>query len=227
MATRKKKSTDPIAPALRVGELLLAGFREELTSIKHPTIPKQNIWGTMPEVMQREALDRFGRKIRHHFTQAFHAILTNDIPAITCTLAAVTFGSKGIKGTLEINRSSAHRHELSDFSGRQVIVILPEDLDAYLESMSSVKAAKDQTELALVPAGAEEKDPLDEGKFTTMTKETLQALASDLAEKIDEPDAVEAVEDWDRKHLIDYIEFAEAKVDAGNGDNSGSEQTAK
>ncbi len=213
--TKKAKSTDRMAPAMAVGEQLLAGFKEELTTLKNPGNAKQNIWGTLSEIQQDEVLDRFSKRIKHHFRRAFDAILEADVPAVHCTLASVSFGAKGIKGSLEISAGSAHRHELADFSGKRVLVILTDDLDEYLESMGMVKADKDQGELGLDgagPAGSKNK-----GKFTTMTMGQLKAMACDLAEQIEEPDAVEEVESWGREHLMDYIEFAEDKIAQANG----------
>lgn len=207
MATKKKgpnkakQPTDPILPALAVGEKLLAGFREELTNIKNPGNPKQNIWGILSEVQQDEILDRTSRRISHHFRLAFEAILAADVPAVHATLAAVTFGAKGIRGSLEIPAGSAHRHALADFSGKQVLVILTDELDEYLESMSSVKPDKDQAELAL--AEQAEEDP--------RTVENLLEDAKTFAEELGETDI-----DWSEKGrdgLLDYVKWAEGEIE--------------
>lgn len=208
-ASKAKQPTDPILPGLAVGERLLAGFKEELTTLKNPGNSKQNIWETLSEVQQDEILDRFGRRISHHFRLAFEVILAGGVPAVQSTLSPVTFGSKGIKGSLEIPAGSGHRHELADFSGKQVLVILTDELDEYLESMSAVKPDKDQAELPLADNDAE-KD--------SRTVDELRGSACTLARDIGELSVAEDMGDnphqWTRERLVDYIEFASEKAEA-------------
>ncbi len=204
-ASRAKQPTDPVLPGLAVGEKLLAGFKEELTTLKNPGNSKQNIWETLSELQQDEILDRFGRRIAHHFRLAFDAILAGGVPAVQSHLASVTFGTKGIKASLEIAGGSGHRHELADFSGKQVLVILTDELDEYLESMSAIKPDKDQAELPLDQGDADEEDP--------RTMEELVAAANSAAATLEEDLGDKPPEDWDRRHLIDYVTWAEKEIE--------------
>ena len=209
MTTKKKaanKATDPIAPALAVGEQLLAGFRQELTDLKNPGNAKQNVWQMLSEAKQDELLDRFGRRIGHHFRIAFEAILAGGVPAVHAKLAKVAFSDKKILGGLEIPRNSEHRHELSDFAGAQVLVILTEKLDEYLDSMAAVKPDKDQAELEL-----------DEGvDDDPRTLEELRVVAAGMATELGEEDVADLIPEWDREKVLEYMEFAKKK--AINGD---------
>ena len=206
------KATDPVAPALVVGEELLSGFRQELTDLKNPKNSKQNVWQMLSEAKQDELLDRFSRRIGHTFRMAFEAILAGGVPAVHARLASVSFTAEKIKASVEIPRSSEHRHELSDFAGQQVLVILTEDLDEYLESMASVKPDKDQAELEL-----------DAPHWTdSRTLEELKDDAIGYAKDIGEDELVEQMATWDNVKLIEYIQFAEGAqaakdVSTGNG----------
>lgn len=209
MATKKKagkkaKGQEREQVAAAVGQRLMAQFKDELSIIKNPGNTKQNIWSTLSEIQQAEILDRFGRRIEHELRIGYDAILANGFPAVTATLAKVAFGTKGIQGNLEISRASAHRHELADFSGKQVLVILTDELDEYLESMKEVKPDRDQGELGL------ESPPDDQAEEDPRTMEELQKHADDLAKQLGEDDIEWA--DRSREALLDYIGWAEQQL---------------
>lgn len=211
MATKKKKpakpgkATDPMTPAMAACEQLLLGFKEELTTLKNPGNKKQNIWGTLSEIQQDELLDRFSRRIRHHFSMAFDAILANDLPAVHATLAGINLTDKGVRATLEISGASAHLHEFVDFRGKEILAILTPDNAEYLDSMSNIKPDKDQAELGLE---TKVDDPDDDPRPTS----ELVNAANSLALKLEENDVPDETESWDRSHLLDYITWAESKL---------------
>ncbi len=212
MSKNKAKPTDPLAPALNVGENLLGNFKKELTLIPNPANKKQNIWQMLSEHEQDEILGRFGNTIRQAFHKAFEAILSNGVPAVHSRLVDVAFKPKGIRGVLDISSNSEYRHELSDFADRSVLVILTQDIEKYLASMKSVKADADQTQLPLEDGITEPilkvvgKDEAENYEGHTLVD--IRRIASVLAHELGDDDAEDQIHVLDREALIGYIKLA-------------------
>lgn len=149
-ALKNVLDSDPImASAEKVGLRLVETLINELTLIPHPTVKNQSVWSAMPENMQADVLDRMQRRIRNEIELGYEQIFRHETPAVRAELAKVTFQAGKVQGTLEIPTTSKHRHELSDFAGRHVIVVLPADLEEYFEDMADIVAEADQAELDL------------------------------------------------------------------------------
>jgi len=208
MATKKKetkKATDALAPGLAIGRELLEGFKQELADIKNPSNDRQNIWQTLSEAKQDEILDRYGRRIEAVLRGGYEAILTQNVEAAFAQLKKVVFNDAGIQALLDIPKNSSRRHALADFQGQQVLVVLTQDLDEYLESMHSVKADPDQGELPIESEGEAQASV-----FVTPESTSDLERAANVAAELGESDI-----DWskkDRQALLDYIAWGEAEV---------------
>ena len=206
MTTNKKPPTAPdlSAAAVNIGAELLGQIRDELNTLKDSKTPAQSVWGAMTEVQQDEVLDRCRRRIEHILEVGYIEILSNGVPAVQCKLSKVVFG--GTRGVvtagLEISSSSKYRHELADAAEQQILLIIPEDLAAYTASMAEILPDADQAEL-----------PLSAGEDDPRTTEELVSAASVLSVQINERDAAEDCETWNRDHLVDYIQYAEKVLD--------------
>lgn len=212
MATKKKtpkrKATDRQTPAMAAGHALAAAFRQECCNIKDPSNPKQNMWGTLSEVQQLEILERFERITGDVVAKAFDSVLSNGFPAVYGTLSGSKFTAKGINCSVEVNRDSRFRHELSDLTGKDVLILLADSPAEYLESMKMVTPDRDQKELPLAPAVPSDETVDDDPR----TMEELQTAAGTLAETIGEKDIPGLVGNWTREHLLDYVAYAEGKA---------------
>ncbi len=131
-----------------VGKALLRHIIDELSGIPHPTIENQSVWSTMREAQQEEIGDRIIRRIKFEVAAGYREILANGLPALSCELKSVKFTGKGIQGTLEISKSG-HAHDLADFAGNQVVIILAQDLEQYFAGMDEIIVHHDQGELEL------------------------------------------------------------------------------
>lgn len=228
MATKKKGKKNAAKPvdiskfAEDIGARMVRQFRDELNMIKNPANAKQSLWGILSEIQQGEILDRYKQRVTHELTHGYTDILAAGFPAVHATLAKVAFGSKAIQGSLDIPFGSSHRHELADFSGKQVLVVMADDLEAYLASMDKVKPDSDQNELPLGDHG--ESETL---KSDPRTMAELQEAAGTLAEEIGEPDVPGLVGKWTREHLLDYIGYAEGKKAELENGKSGKAKSGK
>lgn len=150
-ATAQAVETDELdeQPSENVGQALLRHIVAELTAIPHPSIENQSVWSCMREAQQEEIAERLTRRIKFEVRAGYREILANGMPALDCELKKVTFTGKAVQGTLEIPKHSGHTHDLADFAGNMVIVVLASDLADYFEGMGEVVVHHDQQELDL------------------------------------------------------------------------------
>lgn len=143
--------TNPVLSeaADEIGKNLLDAMIGELTLIPHPTMDKQNVWSTRKQADQDATIQRFKSRVRSEVLRFFQHVMANGNPATAATLDKVIFTDKGIQGMLAIDRNSRERHALADFAGERVVVIMPDDLEQYFESMGEVVSSDDQAELDL------------------------------------------------------------------------------
>lgn len=132
-----------------VGKNLLEAMIGELTLIPHPSIANQNVWSTRKQSEQDFTITRFKSRIRTEILRFFQHVMADGNPAATATLEKVVFTDKGIQGTLAIDKNSRERHALADFAGEQVVVIMPDNLEQYFESMGEIVSSDDQAQLDL------------------------------------------------------------------------------
>ncbi len=147
--------------AWNVGNRLLQAFHDELTAA-----------GVRQSKDTRFALSRFERRIKTEILAGYREILQGGSPGVQATLAKVVFSAGKVQGALEIDKHTDQTHELADFAGNQVLVILAEDIGQHLADMDATidELAKLQQELDFEPAEADigigtvtERDP-DEAK---------------------------------------------------------------
>jgi len=211
--TAQKPPKGPSTAADAIVGHLLSQMKDELATIQCPSNPNQSVWGTQSEIQQREILDRLKRRIRGALDAGFTELFAEGVPAVRATVAGTNFKKKGIICSLEISDSAAHRHALADAAQAQVLVIVTPDIDAYMQSAEYVKSDTDQKELALDNSSNE--SPIPElNEFTDpRTKKELVKEASKLAMELGEPDVADSAADRTREQLIDYINWAEKKLD--------------
>ncbi len=174
-----------------IGARLLKTLVTELNNCPHPTVENQSVWSAMPEHTQAASLDRMGAQIRAALAEGYAIILKNETPAVRCELSEVTFKSGAVIGKLKIPTTSKHRHELSDFAGYQVIVVMARNLDEYLQDMEDIVAETDQGELDL----DEKKENLGDAEYDVTvhtgmmddaeTLVAIEACAQALADDVD------------------------------------------
>lgn len=186
-----------------VGKNLLEAMISELVLIPHPSIANQNVWSTRKQVDQDATITRFKSRVRTEIFRFFQHVMANGNPAATATLDKVIFTDKGIQGTLAIDKNSRERHALADFAGERVVIIMPDDLEQYFESMGEIVSSDDQAQFDL-DTGAS-----DEQKSAAASEETPDGASSD-----DQTAAAEPSDD-DRKlsdELSRHVVWVPAEV---------------
>ena len=211
MVTKKQPMT--AAEAL-VGNLL-SQIKDELNTIQDPNNPNQSVWGTQSEIQQAEILDRCKRRIRAALDAGFTELFADGVASVRANVAGINFKKKGIICTLEVPESSKYRHELADAASTQVLVIITPDIDAYMKSADMVKPDSDQQDLPLNHDEEPAVDELSDARTTKALKKRALEVAKAIGEHGEEK-GLDAAEfgTWDRDRLIDYIQYAEQKIEA-------------
>ena len=204
--------TSPMADhAKNIGQRLLAQFKDELNTVDVSAAKgKGSVWSKMTEAKQAEVLDRLGRRIEHELREGYAIILANGVPTARSILTKVTM-DKRIVATLEIV-GDEQLHALSDARGTPVLLVMPDDIEEYTESMGLIKPDADQRDM-LNEGQAEGQDPLGLMDDPRTTEELVQAVideAKRIGEGFDKPTA----ESLSREALVDYLEYAKTKDDA-------------
>lgn len=122
-----------------VGKRLLEACVDELKALQDP-------WSRTSELKQDEAIRRLEKRIGSAVREAFGVITAGDFPAARATLSKVVFTANGVQGTIAIEKSSHHRHELADYAGAEVVVVMADPED-WMADMHRVIAEGDQTDL--------------------------------------------------------------------------------
>lgn len=183
-ATAQAVETDELEeqPSENVGQALLRHIIAELTAIPHPSIENQSVWSCMREAQQEEIAERLTRRIKFEVRAGFREILAGGMPALDCELKSVKFTGKAVQGTLEIPKHSGHTHDLADFAGNMVIVVLASDLADYFEGMGEIVVHHDQQELDLA-GELEETGELLEASDETIAEGEAE-LEQDAADRV-------------------------------------------
>lgn len=154
-----------------IGKNLLDALIGELTLIPHPTMDKQNVWSTRKQADQDATIHRFKSRVRDEVLRFFSHVISNGNPATKAELESVKFTGKAITGTLTIEKNSGERHALADFAGSEVVIIMPDDLEQYFQSMGEIVSSDDQAELDLGANQAIDAPP-DDGDEPTAPGDT-------------------------------------------------------
>lgn len=115
--------------AWNTGQRLLQVFHQELTAA-----------GVKITDDYAPALRRVERMIKLEVLAGFQRIITGGEKAAEATLAKVVFAGDKIEASLEVDRHTQERHQLADFAGRQVLIVLADDLDEHLEGLGDLIA---------------------------------------------------------------------------------------
>jgi len=138
---------NPDIASTNVGVNLMTAFIDELKIISDPSNSARSLWNSLKEAEIDEIVGRLSTRIQYEVRMGYSAILGGGVPSATAQLDKIIFTDKGIEGKLVIPRYTEHRHELADFAGCQVVIVMAQDLDGYFEGMRDVVVPPDQIPL--------------------------------------------------------------------------------
>jgi len=124
-----------------VGKDILAAVVEELKQ-------QQKGFALCNESQQEQLIRRIDQRIRQAVRAGFEVMVAGDLPSAIATLEEVKFNAKGCAGKLALAATSESRHDLSDYAGRPVVVVLASS-DDYLKRMDEIRGEKDQKQLSI------------------------------------------------------------------------------
>lgn len=113
-----------------------------------------NTWHEMSENTQDEVLDRLQRRAQSITKGAIDILASQSRPVVQATVEQVTFKG-GIKAVLQVPASAAHRHELADADGQEVMIVIKGSEHIVRNKEGMPESDKDQPELVGL-----ENDPL-------------------------------------------------------------------
>lgn len=149
---------------------------------------------------------RLSRVIKAELRNGYMQIMRNDTPMVIAAMGKTTFALDKIQATLEITRSTGRddRHALSDFVGRDVIVVMPLDVDEYFEGMDAIakEASELQTDMFAGEPEPPEETPPPEPDTNRVDLES-EPTQEEITEEEEEP-AEDLVEQADDDALVTY-----------------------
>lgn len=114
-------------------------------------------WAMTSEQTRNAAVKALRESVESTVRQAIQIIGSGQFPACGGMLANVSFGSKGIKAIVEIDRKAPGRHELIEMAGLEVVLLMASSGD-YLARMQDIKERSAQTDLFPQYKGVPETD---------------------------------------------------------------------
>lgn len=101
-------------------------------------------WGMTPERQQELIIERVTNNVRNAVIDVTKIIAANGRPHLEAEVEQVVF-KDGIKAVLQISKTMAERHVLSDAVGSMVLIVIPE-IDKHLGG-DAPKADKNQLDI--------------------------------------------------------------------------------
>jgi len=141
------EAADYEVQATKVGLNLLQALTDELKLIKDPSNSARSLWNSLKQDDLDAIISRLTNRIQYEVRTGYCAILAGGVPSATAQLDKVVFSDKGIEGKLIIPRLTDHRHDLADFAGSQVVIVMADDISGYFENMADIVAPPDQLPL--------------------------------------------------------------------------------
>jgi hypothetical protein len=127
-----------------VGKAILAAVVDELKG-------QQKGFALCTESQQENTIRRLDTRIRSAVRIGFQTMVAGDMPHAVATLEEVKFNAKGCAGKLALAATDDSRHDLSDYAGRPVVIVLASAED-YLKRMDDVRGEADQRQLEIPDA---------------------------------------------------------------------------
>lgn len=135
-------------------------------------------WSMSGQQTRDAAVKALREAVEGTIRSAIQIIGSGQFPACGGVLANVSFGAKGIRASVEIDRKAPGRHELIEMAGLEVVLLMANH-DDYLSRMQDVKDRSSQADL--FPAA----DPDYQGVPET-AGEIRESLGFALAPELDE-----------------------------------------
>jgi len=163
-----------------------------VTEIKN--MPKS--WQELSEDEQGEVIERLQNRAKSAAGQAINIIASNNRPTVLANIESITFKA-GIKAVLQVSPQAAHRHELADAEGCQVMLVIPHTEQMTENGEGMPEADKDQPEL-----GLDEDSLFDEAMQTVKELNRVSISALQRKMKIGYNRAANLIEQLQRAGIV-------------------------
>ena len=184
---------DEINP-VEVAEETFIGDLVSMALDEIKNVPKS--WQELSEVDQGMVIDRLQSRVKTAASQAINIIASNNRPTVLANIESITFKA-GIKAVLQVMPQAAHRHELADAEGCQVMIVIPHSEQITENGEGMPEADSDQPEL-----GLDEDNLLDEALQTVKELDRVSISALQRKMKIGYNRAANLIEQLQRAGFV-------------------------